>query len=107
MSEEEKVFQSREELGLFFKSAMTVGKALRAYRTRNDLNQNKMAILLGISQNYFSDLENGRRVVSPETAAKYAEKMDEPVEYFMQLAIENLIRRAGYNFGVHLSPNTA
>ena len=51
-------------------------KALRLWR---DETQMHMAFKTGISQGFISDLENGRRNMTPEVAQKLATVLDVPV----------------------------
>ena len=53
-------------------------KALRLWR---DETQMHMAFKTGISQGFISDLENGRRNMTPEVAQKLATVLDVPVHW--------------------------
>ena len=50
--------------------------ALRAYRTREGLTQDKLAMLAGIPRRHISDMENGRRPIGRENAKKLAEALN-------------------------------
>ena len=50
--------------------------ALRAYRTREDLTQKRLAELTGIPQHHISEMENGKRVIGKERAKKLATSLN-------------------------------
>jgi len=54
---------------------MTVSSALRAARTESGLTQREVAAALGITAQYMSDLESGRRTM-PE---KYIERLPDVI----------------------------
>ena len=54
---------------------------LKAIRSWRDETQQHLAFKTGIGQGYLSDLENGRRVGTPETIAKLAEALDVPLDW--------------------------
>jgi hypothetical protein len=53
-------------------------KAIRRWRNKT---QTYLQSRTGIGQGYLSDLENGRRVGTPETLAKLADVLDVPVAW--------------------------
>jgi DNA-binding XRE family transcriptional regulator len=53
-------------------------KAIRRWRKETQLN---LASKTDIGQGYLSDLENGRRIGTPETLTKLARALDVPVEW--------------------------
>jgi hypothetical protein len=53
-------------------------KAIRRWRKETQLH---LASKTDIGQGYLSDLENGRRIGTPETLAKLARALDVPVEW--------------------------
>ena len=50
--------------------------ALRAYRTREDLTQRKLAEKAGIPQRHISEMENGKRPIGKEMAKRFAEVLN-------------------------------
>ena len=46
---------------------------LRAYRTREDLTQRKLAAKVGIPQRHISEMENGKRPIGKEMAKRFSE----------------------------------
>jgi transcriptional regulator with XRE-family HTH domain len=49
--------------------------ALRAYRTREELTQKRLAELTGIPQHHISEMENGKRCIGKERAKILAEAL--------------------------------
>lgn len=47
--------------------------ALRAYRTRENLTQRKLAEKVGIPQRHISEMENGKRPIGKEMAKRFSE----------------------------------
>ncbi len=52
------------------------GRALRAYRLREDMTQKRLAEVVGISVQNLSHMENGRRPVSKEMAKRLAKALN-------------------------------
>ncbi len=52
---------------------------LKAIRNWRDVTQQHLAFKTDIAQGYLSDLENGRRMGTPETIAKIAQALNVPV----------------------------
>lgn len=69
--------------------------ALRSYRTREDLTQQELADLIGVTKSYISNLENKRDFVTVEQAAKFARAFKEPVTIWMTFAIQDMVDRSG------------
>lgn len=60
---------------------MNIGDNLKKIRKEKGFNQIKFANSLNISQSYLSDLENGRKNISIETAKNIADKLDVTLGY--------------------------
>ena len=56
-------------------------KRLRDLREDHDITQKEIADVLGISQRYYSNLENGTRTISAETLIQIAEYYDVSLDY--------------------------
>jgi transcriptional regulator with XRE-family HTH domain len=52
-----------------------LGENLKKYRTFKGLSQAKLAEILGISSNFISDIENGKRWLSSDTLVSLAAAM--------------------------------
>jgi transcriptional regulator with XRE-family HTH domain len=58
---------------------------LKLYRGRAGLSQLSLASSLGLAPNFISDIECGKKWVSPETLAKLAHALHiEPYQFFLQ-----------------------
>ncbi|SPD74274.1 putative transcriptional regulator [uncultured Desulfobacterium sp.] len=55
---------------------MTLGRLIKLVRTHRNKNQNEMAELLGISQNYLSLVESEKKQPSAELISKFAERLE-------------------------------
>lgn len=85
------------------KEKVSLAMALRAYRTREDLTQEELALKLGVSKQYVSDIENKRRFVSVEKAYEYAVTLGESKKYFVMLALQDMVDQCGLNYKVSVA----
>jgi transcriptional regulator with XRE-family HTH domain len=74
---------------------ITLGMALEALRGLYEHSQVTFAKKLGVSRAYLCDIEKGRRLVGPGKAAQFAKIIGHPPEYFVQLALDDLLRSEG------------
>ena len=81
---------------------MTFGKMLESLRLCDELSQIELARKLGVSRAHLCDIEKGRRPVTPEKAAEYAEAMGYSVNQFVAQAIEDSLRRMGLKLKVEI-----
>lgn len=81
----------------------TFGKLLESYRLSEELSQKQFAKILGISQASLCDLEKGRRIPSPERAAKIARKLREPESFWVQLSLQDQLNEAGLKLRVSVA----
>jgi transcriptional regulator with XRE-family HTH domain len=56
-----------------------IGEALRLIRVFHDMKQTELAVRLGISQSYLSEIERGTRSPNNEIIEKYSQLFDIPV----------------------------
>jgi transcriptional regulator with XRE-family HTH domain len=66
---------------------IALGDNLRMYRKRRGYMQEELAKEIGISVPFLSDIENGKKWVSPATLAKIAEVIK--IDAYMLLMTEN------------------
>lgn len=81
---------------------LTFGNMLWAIRMADETTQVEMANKLGVSKQYLSDIENGRRLVSPKSAAEYAKKLKYAVSQFVRLSLQDMLDRDGIKYQVEL-----
>ncbi|MEN9578743.1 MAG: hypothetical protein RJA70_1752 [Pseudomonadota bacterium] len=79
---------------------LSLGGALSAIRETEELSLAVFAERLGVSRSHLSDIEHGRRAVSPERAARFAAALGHSPAQFIRLALQDQVRNAGLNFRV-------
>jgi DNA-binding XRE family transcriptional regulator len=79
---------------------LTFGMAVESLRARDELSQTTFAKKLGVSRQYLCDVEKGRRLVSPEQAARFAKVFGHPTEVLVQLALQDAVREGGLKLRV-------
>ena len=57
--------------------------ALRGLRGREEITQAELAVRLGVSQNVISEMESGKRPISPKMAKRLGEEFDLPYKVFL------------------------
>ncbi len=82
---------------------LTFGKLLSSYRLSEEESQKSFAKFLGISQQSLCDLEKGRKIPTPDRAARIAKKLNEPADFWIKLALQDLLREQNFYFEVSLS----
>jgi transcriptional regulator with XRE-family HTH domain len=75
-------------------SPLTFGGLIESLRTTDEISQVFLAKKLGISKAHLCDIEKGRRLVSAERAAKFADALDYPREIFVSIALQEQLDRA-------------
>lgn len=81
---------------------MTVGMFLKAFRESEGLSQMEYAQHLGLSRANLCDIEKGRKLMSPERAARVAKKIGVPEKVLIQLAIQDNLNSAKLKYMVEL-----
>ena len=74
---------------------LTFGMAVEALRVRDDYTQAEFAKKLGVSRQYLCDVEKGRRLASPEQAARFAKTFGHPPAVLVRLALQDAVRAGG------------
>lgn len=82
---------------------LTLPRLLVAQRQCEEMTQADFARLLGISKSHLSDIECGRKAVSPDRAARFARTLQLSEAQFVRLALQDIVDRAGLRFKVHTS----
>ena len=82
---------------------LTFGGMLTAIRLGEELSLSAFAAQLGVSRHHLCDVERGRRLVSPERAAAWADKLGYNVEQFVQLALQASLDAANVPLSVTVS----
>jgi transcriptional regulator with XRE-family HTH domain len=79
---------------------LTLGGALSAVRESEEESLAVFAERLAISRTHLSDIEHGRRSVSPERASRFAKALKQNEAQFVRLALQDQIRSAGLQLRV-------
>jgi len=83
--------------------ALTFGNALSSYRLGENKGQKEFAAFLGISAQSLCDIEKERRIPSPRRAAKIAEQLEEPIAFWVQLALQDMLRKEELDLSVSVA----
>jgi antitoxin HigA-1 len=81
---------------------LTLGEAMEAIRLGDELSLATFAKKLGISRANLCDIEKGRKMVSPERAARFAKVLGYGQRQFVRLALQDQLKHAGLKFRVEL-----
>jgi transcriptional regulator with XRE-family HTH domain len=86
---------------------LTLGNTLNSIRLCNEMTLKEFAKILGVSVSYLSDIEHGRKLISPRKAYEYAEKLGYSSTEFVRLALQDetnsFISEKGLHANVMLS----
>ena len=83
---------------------LTFGKMMRSIRMGEEATLKDYSDLLDVSVQHLSDIENNRRVVSPERAAKFAKLLGYHEAQFVEMAIQEQLNHVGLEkFKVNVS----
>lgn len=81
---------------------LTLGKAIWALRSCDEVSQNAFSKILGVSRQYLCDLEHNRKEVSAKKAAEFAHKLGHSERQFIRLAIQDTLARQGLMYNIEL-----
>lgn len=81
---------------------LTFGALMRSVRDGGERTLEEMAQALGVSRAHLCDVEQGRRRVSAERAARWAEALGYPTALFVQLALQDEVNAAGLKLRVDI-----
>jgi transcriptional regulator with XRE-family HTH domain len=74
--------------------SLTLGGLLESIRLAEEFSQAAFAKKLGVSATHLWDIEKGRKVVSPEHAARFAKVLGRSREQFVRLSLQELVDEA-------------
>ncbi|MEO8183947.1 MAG: helix-turn-helix transcriptional regulator [Deltaproteobacteria bacterium] len=81
---------------------MTLAAALAGIRECDEQSLTMFAKRLGVSRQHLCDIEQGRKVVSAERAARFAHALKHPEAVFVKLALDDTLRTAKLRYAVEL-----
>ena len=82
--------------------SLTLGAALSGLREADEVSLAAFAKLLGVSRSHLCDIEQGRRIVSPERAARFAQALHQSEAQFVRLALQDQLRAAGLKLTIEV-----
>jgi len=82
---------------------ITLGALMEAIRQGEEATQAELAGKLGITKSHLSDIERGRKLVSPERASRFAELLGYSSDQFVRLALQDALDRAGLRYRVEVT----
>ena len=82
---------------------ITLGALVEAVRHGDEMTQGEFAGRLGVSKSHLCDIEKGRKLVSPERAARFAELLGYSSDHFVRLALQDAVDRAGLRYTVQVT----
>jgi|SRR5579871_257206 len=82
---------------------ISLGALVEAIRLGEGETQAAFAARLGVTRSHLCDVEKGRKVVSPERAARFARLLGYSAEQFVRLALQDAIDRAGLRYTVQVT----
>ena len=81
---------------------LSLGELLGSIRKGEGLTQKEFATKLGLSRSHLCDIEQGRKNLSPERAARYARILGYSEAQFVRLALQKTVSDAGLNLDVEV-----
>lgn len=81
---------------------LTLGGVLESIRVGEEMSQAAFAKKLGVSPSHLCDIEKGRKVVSPERAARFARVLRRSPEQFVRLSLQELVDEAGLHMKINV-----
>lgn len=81
---------------------LTIARLLVAHRLGEEMNQKEFAKFLGITSSSLCDMEKARKIPSPSRAAKIAKKLGVSEKRWVQMAIQDQLRKENFRFKVIL-----
>ena len=82
--------------------SLTLGGLLESIREGEEMSQATFAKKLGVSPSHLCDIEKGRKVVSPERAARFAKILGRSREQFVRFSLQELVDEAGLKMKVNV-----
>ncbi|MBI4816563.1 MAG: helix-turn-helix transcriptional regulator [Deltaproteobacteria bacterium] len=82
---------------------ISLAALLESIRLGEEMTQREFAAKLGVSKSHLCDIEKGRKLVSPERAARFAKELGYSSDQFVRLALQDAIDRAGLRYTVQVT----
>ena len=82
---------------------LTLGGPLESIRLSEDMSRAEFSKKLRVSASHLCDIKKGRKVVSPERAARFAKILGRSQQQFVRLALQALVNEAGLKMKVDVA----
>jgi transcriptional regulator with XRE-family HTH domain len=99
---EPKYLDASHLLNRLSKKSLSFSALLEAIRLGEDATLTDFSKKLGISRSHLCDIEQGRKTVSPARAATFARKLGYSQKHFIALALQDIVKKDGFNYVVKL-----
>lgn len=99
---QKKLSPARQMLEELRGAPLSFGRLINSLRQNKEISQVELAKKIGITRQNLCAIEKGRRLVSPKLAAKFAKLMGYSQESFVATALEDELRREGFDYAVEL-----
>ncbi|QDK37963.1 helix-turn-helix domain-containing protein [Bdellovibrio sp. NC01] len=81
---------------------LTFGSLLNSIRLSDEMTQEQMAKKLGVTKGHLSQIENGRKFVSPDRAQTFAKKLGYSEVMFIKLSLQDQLTRVKLPYKVEI-----
>lgn len=81
---------------------LTFGALLNSIRQSDEMTQEQMAKKLGVTKGHLSQIENGRKFVSPDRAQTFAKKLGYSEVMFIKLSLQDQLTRVKLPYKVEI-----
>ena len=81
---------------------LNFGELICSIRQGEEMTQVEFAEHLGVSKSHLCDIEKGRKSVSPQKAAEYADTLGYSQEQFVKFILQDELRKAGLKLKVEV-----
>ena len=74
---------------------LSLGELIESIRLGDEESLTSFSKKMGISVSHLSDIESGRKAVSPERAARFAKTLGYSEKQFVRLALQDALNKQG------------
>jgi transcriptional regulator with XRE-family HTH domain len=94
--------ESMKQMEKIIGGPLTLGRVISSLRKSDEISLMELANKVGISKTYLCDIEKGRKRVPLALAARFAEVMDHSISSFVQLALDEELKKTGLRLHVEV-----
>ena len=94
--------ESKDAMEILIGQPLSIANVIKAHRQSENWSQQHLAGKLKVSKQAISRFENGELIPSLETAAKIAKVFGVDEETFIELTLEQLVKKAGLSYRISL-----